>query len=60
MKKTYMNPDIQVVKINTGMLLNSSPMNLTPGEATGSGKLNSTDAEGDAMGRMGFFDDDEE
>ena len=54
MKKTYINPSIEVVKIKkVGMLAGSPLQDSTPAEVNGDGNYNS-------LGRYFDFDDDEE
>ena len=54
MKKTYINPSIEVVKIQTvGMLAGSPLQSSTPADVTGDGNYNS-------LGREYDFDDEDE
>ena len=54
MKKTYINPSIEVVKIKkVGMLAGSPLQDRTPAEVNGDGNYNS-------LGRYFDFDDEDE
>lgn len=60
MKKNYINPLVNVVRIQTSHIIASSPVNFT--ESGGSAKLNEGTASGNALGRRSgsLWDDDEE
>ena len=62
MKKTYSNPNMKVVKIQTvGMLANSnSPLNTSGASPVQEDFSGTTTATGNNLGRGGWFDEGEE
>ena len=62
MKKQYINPEIEVVKITTMQMLAGSPTpEFDDTNNTGTGGLTPEDPDdGPAMGRRGFWDDEED
>lgn len=61
MKKQYINPEIEVVKINTMQILAGSPTpTFDDPNDSGTGGLTPEDPDGPAMSRGGFWDDEDE
>ena len=59
MKKTYINPEINIVRIHSSYILSGSPVSFNGG-GEGSIELQSGNATGASLSRGYDFDDDED
>lgn len=62
MKKTYINPTMNIVKLNanSNILAGSDKVSFSTNGESGSGELIDAGATGSGLGRGGIFDEDEE